>query len=144
MLCEIVMKKSLRRTLLDDAGRLRELKVRLEKLEEARRHLNSKITSAERELADAERRFETAYDQVARLGERTEAAAEAQANTLTRGKLPYRVLDRMRRDSTRTFTAGELASELGIRDVQQVRTALARLVDRGLVRRTDVKGEFTI
>jgi hypothetical protein len=33
---------------------------------------------------------------------------------------------------------------LKVRDVQQVRTALARLVSKGLVRRAGVKGEFSL
>ena len=50
----------------------------------------------------------------------------------------------MRAEPDRLFTAAWLQEELGVEDVQQVRTALARLVAKGLVRRTDVKGEFTI
>ena len=50
----------------------------------------------------------------------------------------------MKRFPSRIYTAPELRTDLGIGDVQQVRTALARLAGKGLVRRTGVKGEFTI
>jgi diketogulonate reductase-like aldo/keto reductase len=50
----------------------------------------------------------------------------------------------MRASPARIHTAAELQVALAVRDIQQVRTALARLVDKGLVRRMGVKGEFTI
>lgn len=138
------MKRSLRRALLHDAGRVRELKSQLERLQNERRNLTGRIASLERQIDDAQRRFDATYEEVSRLGERAAAGADVHAGSLTQGKLPHRILEWMRRNPTQIYTASGLAVDLAVGDVQQVRTALARLVQRELVRRTDVRGEFTI
>ena len=50
----------------------------------------------------------------------------------------------MQREPTRIYTAGEIAETLGVADVQQIRTALARLVVKGLARRLGARGDFTL
>jgi len=50
----------------------------------------------------------------------------------------------MQQAPVQIFTAAELKAELEVSDIQQVRTALERLAGKGLVRRTNAKGEFTI
>jgi len=138
------MKKTPRRTLIETAGRLHALEQELAVLRKQRSQLDERIEQHERKLAAAASAFDAVY---ARAGSRAASAADPDTATdevLTPGKLPHRVLERIKRDPTRIYTAADLAAELTIRDVQQVRTALARLVSKGLIRRAGTKGEFTI
>ncbi len=138
------MKKSARRAVFDDAGQLYLLQRELATLQAERDGLEERIRQVERKLAEAKLRFDASYDQVIALGSSRDAAVSETEQTVTPGKLPHRVLTHMRQNPAHIYTASELQTALGIRDVQQVRTALARLVDKGLVRRMGVKGEFTI
>ena len=138
------MKKPPRRTLIETAGRLHALEQELVALRKQRSQLDERIQQHERKLAAAASAFDTVY---ARAGARGGSAADSETSAdevLTPGKLPHRVLERIKRDPTKIYTAADLAAELTIRDVQQVRTALARLVSKGLIRRAGTKGEFTI
>lgn len=138
------MKKTPRRTLIETAGRLHALEQELVALRKQRSQLDERIQHHERKLAAAASAFDSVY---ARAGARAGSAADPETGAdevLTPGKLPHRVLERIKRDPTKIYTAADLAAELTIRDVQQVRTALARLVRKGLVRRAGTKGEFTI
>lgn len=139
------MKKTPRRILIETAGRLHALEEELAALKKQRAQLEERIEQQERKLAAAASAFDAVY---ARAGSgRSGSVADADKGAdevLTPGKLPHRVLERIKRDPTKIFTAADLAAELTIRDVQQVRTALARLVSKGLIRRAGAKGEFTI
>ncbi|TFH20035.1 MAG: hypothetical protein E4H03_12895 [Myxococcales bacterium] len=140
------MRKSPRRAVLDDAGRACALGRELDELEAERRRLDDRIRSLEQRLAEAMRKFETSFEKAVEQGSDGHTGGEAATadQAVTPGKLPHRVLTRMRSEPERLFTAALLQAELDIDDVQQVRTALARLAAKRLVRRTDVKGEFTI
>jgi hypothetical protein len=140
------MKKTPRRVLLEHAGRLYGLQQELIALKKQRAQLDERIQSHERKLAAAETAFDAIYARAGKTGSRGYGGdAETVADEpLTPGKLPHRVLERIQRDPTKIYTAANLATELTIRDVQQVRTALARLVGKGLIRRAGAKGEFTI
>ena len=111
-------------------------------LQNQRDQLDQRIRHLERKLKDAEEAFDATWERVGKRG-RNGDSPEAD-EPLTPGKLPHRVLSLMQRDGSRLYAAADLASDLRIRDVQQVRTALARLVSKGLVRRAGVKGQFTI
>lgn len=138
------MKKTPRRTFIETAGRLHALEQELVALRKQRSQLDERIQQHERKLAAAASAFDAVY---ARAGARGGSAADSETGAdeiLTPGKLPHRVLERIKRDPTKIYTAADLAAELTIRDIQQVRTALARLVSKGLIRRAGTKGEFTI
>lgn len=137
------MKRTPRSALLHEAGRLYVLRDELSALKAQRDQLEQRIRQLERKIADADAAFETTFEKLVTAG-RTAARRGDDDVPVTPGKLPHRVLSRMKRDPTRLYTAAELSADLSIRDVQQVRTALARLVGKGLVRRSGVKGEFTI
>jgi len=139
------MKKTPRRLLIETAGRLHALEEELAALKKQRAQLEDRIQAQERKLAAAASAFDTVYARAG--GGRASAVADAERggeDPVTPGKLPHRVLERIKRDPTKIYTAADLATELTIRDVQQVRTALARLVSKGLIRRAGTKGEFTI
>ena len=140
------MRKSPRRAVLDDAGRAYALGRELDELEVERRRLDDRIRSLEQKLAEAMGKFETSFEKAVESGDDGHAGADAATadQAITPGKLPHRVLTRMRSEPEGIFTAALLQTELEIDDIQQVRTALARLAAKRLVRRTDVKGEFTI
>ena len=141
------MKKSPRRAVLDDAGRLYSLKKELDDLRKERGALEDRIGRHEAYVAEAQETFDASYERALAQSANGSAGADSQApvtETLLPGKLPQRVLERMQTDPSQIFTAPELTLDLGISDVQQVRTALARLVGKGLVRKTGVKGEFTL
>lgn len=140
------MRKGPRRAVFDDAGRAYELARELERLQAERRRLDDRIRALEQKLGEARRRFEASFEKAVELAGsgRSGLDADSAEQTVTPGKLPYRVLARMRSEPQRLFTAASLQADLGVDDIQQVRTALARLAGKGLVRRTDVKGEFTI
>jgi len=141
------MKKTPRRVLIETAGRLHSLEQELAAMRKQRSQLDQRIEQQERKLAAAASAFDAVYARAAKSGGRGGAGADSEAGAdevLTPGKLPHRVLERIKRDPAKIYTAADLAAELTIRDVQQVRTALARLVSKGLVRRAGTKGEFTI
>jgi len=141
------MKKTARRGLVDDAGRLYVLRKQLAELVRERQTLDDRIARLEGQVEEAESEFDVAYDRIVAGGldggATAEGATEAE-DFLTPGKLPHRVYECMKRAPSRIYTAADLTTDLDIDDVQHVRTALARLVGKGLVRRTGVKGEFTI
>jgi hypothetical protein len=128
-----------RKTLLDDAGRVHFLRKQLSTLTADRDKLEQTIQQLERKLEDAEKAFHATCDKLAKAGQNA-----GDGDVVTPGKLPHRVLSHMHRDQARLYTAAELAADLKIEDVQQVRTALARLVAKRLVRRAGKKGQFTI
>jgi hypothetical protein len=141
------MKKMPRRAVLDDAGRLYTLKKELDELRKERASLEERIVRHEASVAEAQEAFDASYERALAQSANGAAGADLQApvtETLLPGKLPQRVLARMQTNPSQIFTAAELALDLGIGDVQQVRTALARLVGKELVRKTGVKGEFTL
>ena len=136
------MRKTPERALLDDAGRLYALRQELAALKAEHESLAERIKQVERKENDARRAFEAT---VASLVKRPRGSEASEADlAVTRGKLPHRVLSRMQKMPTSIHTAAELAEDLGIKDVQQVRTALARLLSKGLIRRVgNTKGQFT-
>ena len=138
------MKKSARKALVDDAGRLYLMRQELAALQNQRDQLEQRIRQLERKLTDAEQQFDSTWERVVTVGRGDNGAGSAADEPLTPGKLPHRILVLMQRDDSRLYTAADLAADLRIRDVQQVRTALARLVGKRLVRRAGVKGQFTI
>jgi hypothetical protein len=141
------MKKTARRILIESAGRLHALELELAALKRQRSQLDERIQQQERKLAAAQGAFDAVYARAGKAGDRGGAADDPAAGTdevLTPGKLPHRVLERIKHDPTKIYSAADIAAELTIRDVQQVRTALARLVSKGLIRRAGAKGEFTI
>ena len=141
------MKKTARRILIESAGRLHALELELAALKKQRSQLDERIQQQERKLAAAHSAFDVVYARAGKASDRGGSPDDPTAGTdevLTPGKLPHRVLDRIKRDPTKIYSAADLAAELTIRDVQQVRTALARLVSKGLIRRAGAKGEFTI
>jgi hypothetical protein len=138
-----VVKRTPRNALLNEAGRLYAMREQLVGLRAQRDQLEQSIRQLERKIAEAETAFDSTFERLVKAGRKTALAADGETPVMT-GKLPHRVLSQMKRDPSRLYTAAELSSDLSIRDVQQVRTALARLVRKGLVRRSGLKGEFTI
>jgi predicted transcriptional regulator len=138
------VKRTPRSALVNEAGRLYVMREQLAGLKAERDQLEQRIRQLERKIADAETAFDSTFERLVDLGRtKTGFAANDETPVMT-GKLPHRVLSLMKRDPSRLYTAAELSADLSIRDVQQVRTALARLVRKGLVRRSRSKGEFTI
>ena len=137
--------RSSRKALVDEAGKLYVLRQELLALRRERDVLEARIARQERRVAEAEKAVDAS---LARATTRAAAAGStdgaAPADALTPGKLPYRVLSLMRRDPTRIYSAAEIASALSEKDVQQVRTALARLVRKSAVRRAGPSGAFTL
>ena len=140
------MRKSPRRAVLDDAGRLYLLKQELARARAERERLDEQIGRLEARVLEAEGKFGSSFDQAVRHAVPGSATVEEPAPepAITPGKLPHRILSRRQTAPSGIYTAAALSTELGVDDIQQVRTALARLVSKGLVRRTDIKGEFTI
>ena len=138
------MKKSARDALLGDAGRLYGMRQELRDLQNKRDELDQRIRLLERKVTDAEEAFDSTWERVVKSGRGRNGNSGETDEALTPGKLPHRILSLIERDRSRLYTAADLAGELRIRDVQQVRTALARLVSKNLVRRAGVKGQFTI
>jgi phage shock protein A len=134
---------SSRRALFEGAGGLYVLQQELAALQAERKKIDERIGRTQQKIEDAERAFEAAYERVVTGAVGGGNGADT-GQAVTPGKLPHRILSRMQGDRARIYTAAELQSELNVPDVQQVRTALARLVEKGLVRRTGVKGQFTI
>ena len=138
------MNKAAQRLLLDGAGRLFVLRQELASLRIEQARIEDRIKRVEQKMKDAESAFESIYERAVthRAGH---GASEANgADEVTPGKLPHRVLLRMRQAPAQIYTAAELRDELRVRDIQQIRTALARLVAKGLVRRIGPKGQFTV
>ena len=131
-------------SVVDSAGRVYALRRELTKLNGERKKLEEKIHSLESSLAQAQTTFDQVYGRLASPGGNHGSRGLAPEDQIVPGRLPHRILCRMREEPARVFTAAELRTELRIRDVQQVRTALARLVDRGLVRRLGTKGQFAL
>jgi hypothetical protein len=139
------LRKTARKALLDEAGKLYVLRQELLALKRQREEIETRIARQEKRVAEAESAVDATLARAAAPGRGPVGdTPEALAAELTPGKLPFRVLGTMRRDPTRIYTAGEIAAALAMRDVQQVRTALARLVGKGLIRRAGVHGEFTL
>ena len=131
------MRKSPRRAVLDDAGRAHALGQELEELQAERRRLDERIRTVEQKLAEATRKFDASLEKAVEVGRGGPPGADAAGGadqSVTPGKLPDRVLTRMRREPERIFTASALQAELEVDDIQQVRTALARLAAKQLVR----------
>jgi hypothetical protein len=133
-----------RKTVVEEAGRVVVLKKELAAKQAQRDKLDQEIQQLERKLGQAEEAFDATWAALARSSAGIGSDGAGQEEPLTPGKLPHRVLLHMRHDSSHLYTASDIAADLKIRDVQQVRTALARLVGKGLVRRAGMKGEFTI
>jgi hypothetical protein len=137
------MQKGARSALFRDAGRLHVMREELASLKSERDKLDQRVRVLERRIAEADAALTAMLERITKRGARALAADEDDF-PITRGKLPHRVLSHMRRDPARLYTAAELSADLSIKDVQQVRTALARLVNKGLVRRSGVKGQFVV
>ena len=95
------MRKSPRRAVLDDAGRTYALGREREDLEAERRRLDERIHSVEQKLAEAMKKFESSFEKAVEMGRDCRdghaAAGPATADqAITPGKLPHRVLSRMR------------------------------------------------
>ena len=138
------MKRTPRSALLHEAGRLYVMREELAALKAQRDQLEQRIRQLERKIADAETAFDSTFERLVKVGGGKDGLGGNDDAPVMSGKLPHRVLSLMKRDPSRLYTAAELSADLSIRDVQQVRTALARLVRKGLVRRSGIKGEFTI
>ena len=137
------MQKSVRSALFRDAGRLYVMREELAGVRAERDKLEQRIRQLERRIAEADTALASMFERIMKRGSPA-LALEDDDFPIARGKLPHRVLSHMKRDPLRLYTAAELSADLSIRDVQQVRTALARLVNKGLVRRSGVKGQFII
>lgn len=137
------MKKSLRRALIEQAGQLYTLERELALLRRQRGELDERIAKLERTLASSRGSVDRLLER-ATSGPGVAVEGEEAEQVLTPGKLPQRVLAMMKSDPARIHAAADLAAALEIADVQQVRTALARLVQKGLVRRAGSKGQFTL
>ena len=133
-----------RKTVVEEAGRVLVLKKEIAAKQALRDKLDQEIEQLQRKLTQAEEAFDATWTALAKSADGSRANGSAEDDPLTPGKLPHRVLLHMRHDSSHLYTASEIATDLKIRDVQQVRTALARLVGKGLVRRAGMRGEFTI
>jgi Fic family protein len=133
-----------RRALVDEAGKLYVLREELRSLRKQRDTVDAQIRRLELRVEAAKAAVESHLEKTAsrRRGAHPDAASEQ--SPLTPGKLPHRVLAHMQREPTRIYTAGEIAETLGVADVQQIRTALARLVVKGLARRLGARGDFTL
>jgi hypothetical protein len=139
------MAKLTRKTLLDVAGRLHALRSDLKAARRQQVDIAEHIAVLERKAAAAEQEYNLLYERLLATGPRAaDAARSPDTGDLAKDKLPYRVLREIQPDPTRTYTAPELAAKLKVADVQKVRTALARLVDKGYVRRAGAKGQYTI
>jgi hypothetical protein len=135
------MKKSPERALLDDAGKLYVVRQELAAARAERERIEERIRQLERREGEARRAYDATVGSIVKRPRAGEALDDL---AVAPGKLPHRVLSRMQRMPQSIHTAAELASDLGIKDVQQVRTALARLLAKGLVRRVgNTKGQFT-
>jgi hypothetical protein len=133
-----------KRAVLEEAGRVAALRKDLAAKQGERDKLEQEIKLIERNLARAVEAFDATWDKLGQPGDGRARNGSDGEDPLTPGKLPHRVLIHMRHDPTAFHTAAAIAGDLKIRDVQQVRTALARLVSKGLVRRAGVKGEFSL
>jgi len=138
------MSRTPRSALLHEAGRLYVMREELAALKTQRDQIDQRVRHLERRISDGEQAFDSTFERLVKLGRNAGTGAGSDDIPVTPGKLPHRVLSLMKRDPSRLYTAAEISIDLSIRDVQQVRTALARLVRKGLVRRSGVKGEFTI
>jgi hypothetical protein len=139
---EIRLPNDPHRALVDEAGKLYVLRRELRALKKRRDEIEATIRRLERQVAEADAAVASKLAR-AKAG-RGRGIQLAGASPLTPGKLPHRVLAHMMREPTRIYSAGEIRASLGVPDVQQVRTALARLVDKGHVRRLGERGEFTL
>jgi len=138
--------RSSRKALVDEAGKLYVLRQELAALRRQRDDLEARIARQEKRVAEAERAVDATLARATTRGSGN-AAGDGDATAgeaLTPGKLPHRVVAFMRRDPTRIYSATEIAAALSAKDVQQVRTALARLIDKGLARRAGAHGAFTL
>jgi hypothetical protein len=140
------MKKTARRALVENAGQVYTIEQELAQLRRERVRLDERILRLERKLVATTEALDEMLARATRDGgQGLDRSVDATTDEpLTPGKLPHRVLERIRLEPAKIHTAATLAGQLSIRDVQQVRTALARLVAKGLIRRAGVKGEFTI
>lgn len=139
-----IMKRTPRSALVHEAGRLYMMRQELAALRGQRDQLDQRIRQLERKIAEADEALDATFERLAKLGRGAGLTVGNGETPVTPGKLPHRVFSLMKRDPSRLYTAAEISADLSVRDVQQVRTALARLVRKGLVRRSGVKGEFTI
>jgi hypothetical protein len=138
------VKQTRRNALISEAGRLYVMREKLAALKNERDQLEQQIRQLERKVTEAEQALNATFERLGASGRSRPTAADTDDSPVMTGKLPHRVLSLMKRDPSRLYTAAEISEDLSIRDVQQVRTALARLVGKGLVRRSGVKGEFTV
>jgi hypothetical protein len=132
-----------RRALVDEAGKLYVLRQELRALRKQRDTVDAQIKRLELQVESAKTAVESRLERAASPRRNVEPGA-AEQSPLTPGKLPHRVLAHMQREPTRIYTASEIAATLGVQDVQQIRTALARLVDKGHARRLGARGDFTL
>jgi hypothetical protein len=133
-----------KRTVLEEAGRIAVLKKELAAKQTERDKLDQDVKQIEGNLARAVEAFDATWGKLEQASESHGRNGDGGEDPLTPGKLPHRVLVHMRHNPTAFHTAAAIAGDLKIRDVQQVRTALARLVSKGLIRRAGIKGEFSI
>ena len=139
------MAKLTRKTLLDVAGRLHGLRRDLKAARRQQADIEDHVAVLERKAAAAEQEYDLLYERLLANGPRAaDAARSSGTGDLAKDKLPYRVVREIQCDPTRNYTASELAAKLKVADVQKVRTALARLVEKGYVRRAGAKGQYTI
>jgi len=133
-----------RRALVDEAGKLYVLRQELRALRKQRDTVDAQIRRLEMQVESAKAAVESHLAKTESRRRGAHSAAATEQSPLTPGKLPHRVLAHMQREPTRIYTAGEIAETLKVADVQQVRTALARLVVKGLARRLGARGDFTL
>jgi len=137
------MHRTARQALIDAAGALAALERERTALRREHARLDAKLAKLDVKIAEAARRVDACF---ARLKSVAAGNGDPAAATgpLAPGKLPHRLLEHMRAHPERLATAPELARDLAVGDVQQVRTALARLEKKRLIRRTDVKGVYAV
>lgn len=138
------MRKTPRRAVIDSAGQLYTLERELAEMRKQREALDEAIGRQERKIAAAEASFDATLEKTKRGSGAGESSDGNPADVLTPGKLPQRVLAHIERQPGKIHTAADLSDALAVRDVQKIRTALARLVQKGLLRRAGSQGEFTL
>jgi hypothetical protein len=138
------MARSPLQALLDDGRTLAQLEERRAGLERDRDRLDADLAKLEGQVREATEALGRSLERFTEVVRKSGDPRAASRQALAAGKLPQRILAHMRANPKRMVSAPELASVLEVADVQQVRTALARMAKKALIRRTGIKGEYTM
>jgi hypothetical protein len=135
------MRRAVRRSPLDSL--LADVRA-LAQLERQRTQLDVELARLERAIDEARDGVDGSVQRLSEVIKKDGDPRAAVGGALAADKLPQRILVYMQDHPGGLFTAPELARELEIEDLQQIRTTLARLAKKGLIRRTGVKGEYVL